>query len=68
MSILIQRPGHDMAYEGAITSGKTSLWLTPIPEQYWPYTQSIGMIKNIFENRMVPMTLDGISNGMKLIT
>ena len=47
---------------------KKSLWLNPIPEQYWPYTQSIGMIKNIFENRMVPMTLDGISNGMKLIT
>jgi hypothetical protein len=47
---------------------KNALWINPIPEKYWPYTQSIGMIKTIFENRMVPMTLDGISSGMKLLT
>ena len=47
---------------------KDSIWLNPVPEKYWPYTQSIAMIQKIFENRMVPMTLDGISSGMKLIT
>ena len=47
---------------------KHSLWLNPLPEQYWPYTQSIGMIQKIFDNRMVPMTLDGISKGMNLLT
>jgi uncharacterized protein len=51
----------------AQTQWKNSLWLNPIPEKHWPYTQSIGMIRTIFENRMVPMTLDGISNGMKLL-
>ena len=45
-----------------------SIWLNPIPEKYWPYTQSIGMIQDLFENRMVPMTLGGISKGMKLLT
>ena len=45
-----------------------SVWLNPVPEKYWPYTQSIGMIQCIFDNRMAPMTLDGISAGMKLIT
>ena len=45
-----------------------SVWLNPVPEKYWSYTQSIGMIQRIFENRMAPMTLDGISDGMKLIT
>ena len=45
-----------------------SIWLNPVPEKYWPYTQSISMVQKIFENRMVPMTLDGISSGMKLIT
>ena len=45
-----------------------SVWLNPVPEKYWPYTQSIGMIQRIFENRMAPMTLDGISDGMKLLT
>ena len=41
------------------------LWINPVPEKYWGYTQSIGMIREIFEDRMVPMTLAGIEQGMK---
>ncbi len=41
------------------------LWINPVPEKYWDYTHSIGMIREIFEGRMVPMTLAGIENGMK---
>ncbi|OLS52533.1 vWA domain-containing protein [Rhodovulum sulfidophilum] len=41
------------------------LWINPVPEQHWQYTQSIAMIREIFEDRMVPMTLDGIERGMK---
>ncbi|MCW1952500.1 MAG: VWA domain-containing protein [Octadecabacter sp.] len=45
------------------------LWLNPLDERYWPYTQSIQMIDQIFgAGRMVPMTLDGITRGMKLLT
>ena len=42
-----------------------NLWINPVPEKEWPYTQSIGMIREIFEGRMVPMTLEGITRGMK---
>ncbi|NVO23693.1 vWA domain-containing protein [Donghicola mangrovi] len=41
------------------------LWINPVPERYWAYTQSIHMIRQIFEDRMVPMTLEGIERGMK---
>ncbi|MCG7574655.1 VWA domain-containing protein [Phaeobacter sp. CNT1-3] len=41
------------------------VWINPVPEQHWPYTQSIQMIRDIFEDRMVPMTLEGIERGMK---
>ena len=41
------------------------LWINPVPEQYWGYTQSINMISEIFENRMVPMTLEGLDRGMR---
>ena len=41
------------------------LWINPVPENYWPYTQSVQMIREIFEDRMVPMTLAGIEEGMK---
>ncbi len=45
------------------------LWINPLEERYWRYTQSIQMIQTIFgPERMVPMTLDGISRGMKLLS
>ena len=43
------------------------LWINPVPEAYWDYTQSIGMIREIFENQMVPMTPEGLTRGMKLL-
>jgi uncharacterized protein with von Willebrand factor type A (vWA) domain len=48
---------------------KSNLWINPIPEKYWAYTQSITMIKEIFgQEAMVPMTLEGLSRGMKTLT
>ncbi|MEM7732552.1 MAG: VWA domain-containing protein [Pseudomonadota bacterium] len=41
------------------------LWINPVPQKYWGYTQSIQMINEIFEGRMVPMTLAGIEAGMR---
>ena len=41
------------------------MWINPVPETYWGYTQSIQMIRQIFEDRMVPMTLAGLERGMK---
>ena len=41
------------------------LWLNPVPEKYWDYTHSISMIQDLFPDRMVPMTLAGIEQGMK---
>ncbi|MBD3677061.1 MAG: VWA domain-containing protein [Rhodobacteraceae bacterium] len=44
------------------------LWINPLPERYWPHTQSIHMIRETFgPDRMVPMTLEGIERGMKEI-
>ncbi|MCC6007113.1 MAG: VWA domain-containing protein [Rhodobacteraceae bacterium] len=45
-----------------------ALWINPVPEQYWPYTETIGMISRIFEGRMVPMTLEGLERGVKLLS
>ncbi len=44
------------------------LWFNPMAEHYWPHTQSVGMIQQIFgADRMVPMTLKGIERGMKVL-
>ncbi|WP_412562574.1 vWA domain-containing protein [Thalassobius sp. MITS945101] len=41
------------------------IWINPVAEKYWPYTQSIEMIRDLFEDRMFPMTLAGIERAMK---
>ncbi|WP_226625421.1 vWA domain-containing protein [Alloyangia pacifica] len=49
----------------ARTQWPDHLWINPVPEKYWGYTQSIAMIREIFEDRMVPMTLEGIERGIR---
>ncbi|MFZ3582661.1 vWA domain-containing protein [Loktanella sp. DJP18] len=45
------------------------VWINPLPARYWPHTQSIQMIQQIFgADRMQPMTLAGIGAAMKLLT
>jgi uncharacterized protein with von Willebrand factor type A (vWA) domain len=44
------------------------MWINPLDERYWPYTQSIQMIQEVFgPDRMVPMTLSGIDAGMRTL-
>ncbi|WBU57561.1 vWA domain-containing protein [Paracoccus sediminicola] len=43
------------------------VWLNPVREQHWRYTRSIGMIEEIFENRMMPLTLDGLTRAMRVL-
>jgi uncharacterized protein len=43
------------------------LWINPVPEAHWRYSQSTAMIAEIFEGRMVPMTLEGIERGMRAL-
>ena len=41
------------------------VWINPVPQAQWGYTHSIRMIADIFEGRMMPMTLEGIDRGMR---
>jgi len=45
-----------------------AVWLNPVPEKYWGGTSSIGMIRRLMEDRMFPLTLDGIDRGMRALT
>ncbi|MGB0498538.1 MAG: vWA domain-containing protein [Rubricella sp.] len=42
-----------------------AIWINPVPEAHWRYTQSTQMIREIFDERMFPMTLDGIDRAMR---
>ncbi len=40
-------------------------WLNPVPKRHWQYTPSIGMISDLFENRMFELTLGGLDAAIK---
>ncbi len=71
----IVQPGgsveHFNAEPGSIWLGRLlhqyrhSIWLNPMQERYWTYTQSIAMIQKIMEGRMYPLTLEGLDAGMR---
>ncbi|NBZ87463.1 vWA domain-containing protein [Stagnihabitans tardus] len=44
-----------------------SLWINPTPEPGWRYAQSTAMIGDIFDGKMVPLTLNGLTLGLKEI-
>ena len=41
-----------------------AIWLNPEPEQRWEYTPSVKMTRELMEERMYPLTLAGIDDGM----
>ncbi|WP_444451788.1 vWA domain-containing protein [Rhodobacter capsulatus] len=51
----------------ARTQWPDHVWLNPVPEKHWGYTQSIAMIDAAFEGRMYPLTLEGITRAMKVL-
>jgi uncharacterized protein with von Willebrand factor type A (vWA) domain len=44
------------------------IWLNPEPEGLWQYRQSIAVIRQIVNNRMFPLTIDGLERGMRLLS
>ena len=42
-------------------------WLNPETPTYWQYTQTIGLIKDIMQGHMYPMTLHGIEDMTKYL-
>lgn len=44
---------------------KHAVWLNPVSEQAWRYTQSTQMIQKLLGGRMYPLTLGGLGAAMK---
>ena len=42
-----------------------AIWINPMPEAGWGYSQSVAMIAEIFGGRMYPMTLAGLEAGIR---
>ena len=44
------------------------IWLNPEPESLWSFRQSVALVRQLMNNRMFPVTLDGLERGMRLLS
>ena len=42
-----------------------AVWLNPVPAEHWSWTPSIKLVRDIFEGRMYPLTLEGLDDAMR---
>ena len=43
------------------------VWLNPVPEDEWQYTQSISIANQLMEEKMYPLTLGGLEDAMRFL-
>ena len=43
------------------------LWINPLPMEHWRWTRSVAMIRELTGGRMVPLSLEGIERGVRLL-
>ena len=43
-------------------------WINPEPQGVWEYRQSIGIIRQMMNDRMFPLTLQGLEGAMRLLS
>jgi len=43
------------------------IWLNPQPEQQWPYYSSIHLMREIMRQKMYPLTITGLTEGIKAL-
>lgn len=59
-----EKPGAD--YMNRVLSHFNKVaWLNPQPESHWPYHHSISIIQQLVNNKMYPLTVDGIGRAIK---
>jgi len=44
------------------------IWINPVPEDEWEYTQSIAITRQLMEGKMYPLTLRGLEEGMSFLS
>jgi len=54
--------------ERARENWPSNLWINPIPKEHWEFSHSTSLIREIFENNMVPLSLNGLEEGTKILS
>jgi uncharacterized protein with von Willebrand factor type A (vWA) domain len=44
------------------------IWLNPVDPRYWNYTQSIGMVQQLVDDKMFPLSVTGLDQAIKALS
>jgi uncharacterized protein with von Willebrand factor type A (vWA) domain len=44
------------------------IWINPLPEEDWQYTQSVSIANQLMEGHMYPLTIKGLEEGMSYLS
>ena len=44
------------------------VWLNPLPESYWGTGGSLGITRQLVEDHMYPLTIEGLESAMKQLS
>ena len=47
---------------------KKMIWINPYPKDAWDYTTSTRIVRDLIEDRMYPLTLEGLEEGMRYLS
>jgi uncharacterized protein with von Willebrand factor type A (vWA) domain len=50
------------------TTYPSAVWLNPTPEQYWGYSHSTQLLRELMQDRMYRLTLTGLDEAMKTLS
>ncbi len=51
--------------ERVLSLYQRAIWLNPQPREVWDYYESLRVIKTVMNDRMYPLTLEGLDEGMR---
>ncbi|MBK8891134.1 MAG: VWA domain-containing protein [Dechloromonas sp.] len=54
--------------ERMLNTWSRAVWLNPLPEEHWTYAPSLQMIRQLFGNRMFPLSPDGLERAMRALS
>ncbi|MEM8698451.1 MAG: VWA domain-containing protein [Pseudomonadota bacterium] len=49
----------------ALEKYPSAAWINPVPQNHWQYTHSVGIVSEIMDGRMFPMTLAGLEQATR---
>jgi hypothetical protein len=50
------------------TTYPSAVWLNPTPEQYWGYSHSTRIVRELMQDRMFGLTLEGLDDAMRTLS